>query len=165
MTQPASYSTYFMDYINIEIRQKLETLYGDKAPYLIDYEMRKIVKKKEEYIKRFGINELTDIMHGGFFNYDPTGLGYIYGYPLSNSWEWMNATINDDIETLERLTNNKEVEEAKYKASFIQYYADDLLYPHKTDNRNLKASNRNHETRHFNNLKLFLDDGDTWFLK
>ena len=104
-------------------------------------------------------------MHGGFFNYDPTGLGYIYGYPLSNSWEWMNATINDDIETLERLTNNKEVEEAKYKASFIQYYADDLLYPHKTDNRNLKASNRNHETRHFNNLKLFLDDGDTWFLK
>lgn len=157
-------STYFMDYINPETRQKLETLYGEKTPDLIDYEMRKIVRKKSEYIQRFGItlDEFTDIMQGGFFNYDPSGLGYLYGYPISKTWEWANATINDDQETLERLTNNEAVEEAKYKASFIEYYSEDILSP---SDRRLKAANRNHQTRYFNDIKQFMDQQDTWFLK
>lgn len=160
-------SINFMDYIKPEIVSKLEDLYGEKSAELIDYEMRKIVSKKNEYIMRFGINlsEFTDITQGGFFNYDPCGLGYLYGYPLSKSWEWANAVINEDQETLERLKNNELVEEAKYKAKFIEYYLEDILSPHKTNNRHLKAANRNHLTRHFSNVKQFMDNKDTWFMK
>ena len=157
-------STYFMDYINAEIREKLEGLYGEKTSGLIDYEMRKIVRKKSEYIQRFGItlDEFTDITHGGFFNYDPSGLGYLYGYPLSKTWEWANATINGDKETLERLINNEAIEEAKYKALFVEFYVDELLSPH---NQHLKAAHRNHLTRYFNDIKQFMDENDTWFMK
>ena len=156
-----------MDYINPEFRQNLENLYGEKTAELIDYEMRKIVRKKSEYVMQFGINleEFTDITQGGFFNYDPSGLGYLYGYPLSKTWEWANAVINDDQETLERLSKNEEIEEAKYKAKFIEYYSEDMLSPHKTNNRHLKAANRNHLTREFNDIKRFMDKQDTWFLK
>ena len=64
-----------MDYINPEIVSKLEDLYGENVTELIDYEMRKIIRKKGEYIMRFGINleEFTDITQGGFFNYGKTG--------------------------------------------------------------------------------------------
>ena len=143
---------------------KLEELYGETFAELVDYEMRKIVRKKNEYLIRFGLTleEFTDITQGGFFNYDPTGLGYVYGYPISKTWEWANATINNDMETLERLTKNEAVEEAKYKANFIEYYAEDILSSH---NKHLKAANRKHLTRDFNNVKHFMDKQDTWFLK
>jgi ribosomal protein L17 len=160
-------STDFMDYINPDICQKLEELYGEKTSELIDYEMRKIVRKKNDYVQRYGmtLDELTDITHGGFFNYDPSGLGYLYGYPLSRTWEWANATMDDDWKTLERLTKHEAIEEAKYKAKFIEYYAENLLSLHQTNDRHLKAANRNHLTRDFNNVKQFMDERDTWFLK
>lgn len=156
-----------MDYINPEIVSKLEDLYGENVAELIDYEMRKIVRKKSEYLMRFGmtLEEFTDITQGGFFNYDPSGLGYLYGYSLSKTWEWANAVISDDRETLERLTKNEAIEEAKYKAKFVEYYAEDMLSPHTTNNRRLMSANRNHATRKFNDVKQFMDKNDTWFMK
>lgn len=160
-------STNFVDYLIPEMANKLEEIYGDNFAELVDYEMRKIVKKKSEYLMRFGLTlyEFTDITQGGFFHYDPTGLGYLYGHPISMTWEWANATINDDKETLERLTLNEAVEEAKYKSKFIEYYSESLLLPARFMDKHLLAAQRNNGTRRFNNIKTFMGEQDAWFLK
>ena len=157
-------STDFVDYLSTEMTKKLEELYGETFAELVDYEMRKIVRKKSEYLMRFGLTleEFNDITQGGFFNYDPTGLGYLYGHPISMTWEWANAKNHNDAETLERLAKNEAVEEAKYKAKFIEYYAEDIL---SSNHKHLKAVKRNNESKRFNNIKKFIGEQDAWFLK
>lgn len=175
MEQTLTYSSIsldFVEHLNPIVRKKLENLYGEYFPEIVDYEMKKIVSKKNEYLMRFGLtlDDLNDITRGGFFCYDPTSIGYIYGNSIYKTWEWANAVITDDKETMNRMLHNEALEEARYKAKFIEYYKEDLCKNPEdlikfNPNKRLLAAHRRNRMSEINNIKNFMDDNDTWFMK
>jgi hypothetical protein len=163
----------FVNYIGLRLSDKLKKLYGDDFPELIDIQMRKIVyEKNKQLIRRLGLTpEQMNEFNENVLYYDPIGTGYLYGQPLSKSWEWANAIMNGDIETQQRIKENELIEEAKYKSQFISYHHIELCDPDeervksRDSGRQLLVARRKNKMSENNDYKQFLDKQDTWFMK
>lgn len=163
----------FVNYIGLRLSDKLKNLYGNDFPELVDLQMRKIVyEKNKQLMRRLGLTpEQINEFNENVLYYDPIGTGYLYGQPISKSWEWANAVMNGDIETQQRLKENELIEEAKHKAHFISYHHNELCDPDEERvkstclGRQLLASRRKNRMRENKDYKQFLDKQDTWFMK
>lgn len=149
----SSMSTKFVDYLEKEMIQELENLYGENFPELIDYEMRKYVERLNARNKRiFGMttNELNKKLSTECLLVDISQTGYLYGNDITETWDWYNAEYFNEEETMKELLNNKEVELAKRKGIFIKNHINlvlpegivyDYLYGGLTDSLSKFAKN------------------------
>lgn len=128
-------SSDFTSYLDESIKQRLENLYGKYYQEIVDCIMRKIAKHMNKmYLRRYGISidnndDITSNIIHNIIYLDTTPIGYLYGNSINQTYEWKQAEINEDEETLEYLFKHKEIEEAKYKAKFITFYIDELWSP------------------------------------
>lgn len=141
----------FTYYLNNTIKMKLEELYGSHYPELVDHEMRQITMKlNKRYEYRFGhtFNELNRRLLNEGIYIDSTPRGYLYGNEIEQTWEWANAAMFNDEEAMKYLMENRKIEEAKYKALFIEDHMDSLIGQENTNvtllSKHVKSLQRKH---------------------